>query len=131
MRLWICCLLIMNVICHQAIAAAINRQSLHLDWVDSSIPAWKDFYAYANGAWQREHPIPPDYASWDNFRILQQAIHKKLRHLMIQLEKNPKLSSNNIGKKIGDFYFSGMNTTAINRAGINPLVPLLNKIDAI
>ena len=84
MRIRICSLLILmlNTIVTLAQTSSATQATLHLDWIDDKTPVWKNFYAYANGAWQQRHPIPADYASWDNFRILQQATQKKLQNLM-------------------------------------------------
>jgi len=43
--------------------------------------------------------------------------------------KNPEKGSNK--QKIGDFYFTGMDSTTLNKKGISELKPELDKIDAI
>ena len=34
--------------------------ALHLDWVDKNTTIDQNFYSYANGTWQTQHPIPAD-----------------------------------------------------------------------
>src|SRR3990167_7519961 len=104
---------------------------LHLDWMDTAIPPGQNFYEYANGHWQQENPIPKAYARWDNFRILQEAMEKKLNDMMSGLANNAHLKPGSIEQKIGDFYYSGMNQSALNRERDYPLNPLLQKISAL
>ena len=108
-----------------------GQSVLHLDWMDETILPSQNFYAYANGHWQEENPIPKAYSRWDNFRILQEAMEKKLNEMMQGLANNSSLKPGSIEQKIGDFYYSGMNDSAINRESYYPLNPLLQKINAV
>ena len=36
---------------------------LNLNWINKQIDPSQDFYAYANGNWKKNNPIPPEYAS--------------------------------------------------------------------
>ena len=47
-----------------------DTDPLNLNWIDKKTPIQQNFYAYANGSWQRQHPIPADYASWSVFHEL-------------------------------------------------------------
>src|SRR4029079_2423098 len=40
-------------------------------------------------------------------------------------------STGSIEQKVGDFYASGMDTTAINKRGYEPIKPVLARIDAV
>ncbi len=114
------------------LSASHQEQSLlHLDWIDSSLAPGENFYAYANGRWQQKNPIPKAYARWDNFRVLQEIMEKKLNKMMSGLAEDKLLKQGSIEQKIGDFYFSGMNEAAINRATYYPLNPVLQKIQAV
>ncbi|OGV49759.1 MAG: metallopeptidase, partial [Legionellales bacterium RIFCSPHIGHO2_12_FULL_42_9] len=104
---------------------------LHLDWMDLTMPPGQNFYAYANGYWQQANPIPKAYARWDNFRILHEAMEKKLNDMMSGLASHSQLKPGTIQQKIGDFYYSGMNQSALNRERYYPLNPLLQKINAV
>lgn len=108
-----------------------EQTGLYLDWMDPAISPGQNFYEYANGHWRQENPIPKAYARWDNFRILQDTMEKKLNKMMSVLANNAHLKQGTIQQKIGDFYYSGMDETLINRKGYYPLNPLLQKINAV
>ncbi|MGQ3888157.1 M13 family metallopeptidase [Legionella sp. CNM-1927-20] len=105
-------------------------QALHLDWLDNSVLPGENFYKYANGTWQKKNPIPPQYASWSTFNILQQDIQKKLHQLLINVTNKPAVSGS-IEQKIGNFYYSGMDIVTINKLGFTPLQPFINQINNI
>nr|WP_269570510.1 hypothetical protein [Legionella tunisiensis] len=54
-----------------------DAKALHLNWLDTSITPNQDFFTYANGTWQKQNPIPPEYASWGTFYILQEKNQKR------------------------------------------------------
>ena len=68
-----------------------SAQGLNLDWIDKTKSPQEDFYAYANGAWQKSNPIPMEYSSWSNFSILQKSMQDKLNRMMLDLSKNEHL----------------------------------------
>lgn len=101
---------------------------LHEDWLDKKVDPTKNFFLYANGGWKKKNAIPAAYSSWDNFHILQEQNLRVIQAILIDSTKNP---TGDIEQKVGDFYFSGMNENAINAAGIKPLLPEFNRINAM
>ena len=106
-------------------------EGLHLDWLDTAISPANDFYAYANGTWQKRNPIPPEYPSWGSFNILQEKTEDIIHQILIAASNDKNASPGSIEQKVGDFYYSGMNEDAINKLGIKPLQPEFARIDAI
>ncbi len=89
-----------------------------------------DFFAYANGGWFKKHPIPASERSNGIFRMIQDTINNQVKSICETSAKaNAEKGSNK--QKIGDFYASGMDSVAINKAGITPLKSELDKINAI
>ncbi len=126
MRFIIIFLLIVSI----AQAAAVpGESSLHLDWLDKSINPQKNFFQYANGGWQKNHPIPAAYSSWDNFAILQKQNLAFIHQLLLDATHHSHPDS--IEQKLGDFYQTGMDVNAIDAAGIKPLQQELQRIDQI
>jgi putative endopeptidase len=113
-------------------ATSIHPESdaLHLDWRDLNIPIKQDFYTYANGTWQKQNPIPAEYSTWSNFSILQEKTLDAIHQILITAEKQ-KSQPGSIEQKVGDFYFSGMDETNINRLGAKPLESEFARINAI
>jgi len=105
--------------------------SLHLDWLDKSVAPGANFYIYANGTWQKQNPIPPEYSMWGSFSVLNKKNEARLHQLLLDAAADSKAKPGSIEQKVGDFYYSGMDEASINKLGFDPLKPELAKIDAI
>ena len=110
---------------------AAGRPIIGVDrsYMDPSVSPCKDFYAYANGAFEKV-PIPGEYAAYGvnqeldegNFAILKEILDNSAR------VGGPKGS---VVQRVGDFYASGMDEAGIDREGLRPLAPWLGRIEAI
>ena len=97
--------------------------------MDLTVSPCKDFYAYANGTFDKV-PISGEYAAYGvnqeiderNFAILKEILEHSAR------TGGPKGS---VVQHHGDFYASGMDEAAIDREGLRPLRPWLSRIQAI
>ncbi|KTD33805.1 metallopeptidase PepO, peptidase, M13 family [Legionella nautarum] len=106
-------------------------EALRLDWRDTTASPTTDFFAYANGTWQKKNPIPPEYASWGSFNILQEKVQNIIHQMLIAAADDKKAAPGSIEQKVGDFYYSGMDEASINKLGITPLLPEFERIAAI
>ena len=97
--------------------------------LDTTINPADDFFKYANGGWIKMNPIPGDQTSWGIAGVIQDTLFNRL--LKINEEALAKKSTKGTDQQIGDFWYSGMDTNAIEKAGIEPLREELNKISAI
>jgi putative endopeptidase len=91
----------------------------------------QNFFMYVNGEWIKNNPIPATEPSWGSFSELTE---KNLRLLHKILDSTSALSAAPKGSDaqlIGDFFASGMDSAGIEKAGLEPLKPALQKIDAI
>ncbi len=98
---------------------------------DTLVNPADDFFKYANGGWFKKNPIPSTEQSNGIFRTIADTINNQIKQIC---EKSSQDESAEVGsnkQKIGDFYASGMDTIAINKAGISPLKSEFAKIDAI
>ena len=98
--------------------------------IDITVMPGNDFFSYANGIWLRNNPIPDQYTSYGAFTELFEENRKVLQDLVLEASK-AKTEKGSVKQKIGDFYRSGMDTLAIEKAGISPLLPDIKRIDAI
>lgn len=95
--------------------------------LDTSISPGKDFFLYANGGWIKKTPIPGAEAGWGIGNMVQEEIYNKLKKIN-EDAINQKAVAGTVTQKIGDFWKSGMDSAAINRAGLSSLK---NDMDAI
>src|SRR6185312_6625726 len=110
---------------------AVNAQNdVVFKNLDVSVKPGDDFFKYANGAWLKKNPIPPAYAAWGIGNLVEEELRDRLKKINVEaLNAHAKQGSNT--QKIGDFYYSGMDTLDIEKQGVEPLRPELKRIDAI
>lgn len=98
---------------------------------DTLVNPADDFFKYANGGWFKKNPIPSTEQSNGIFRTIADTINNQIKQICEKsaLDESAQVGSNK--QKIGDFYASGMDSIAINKAGISPLKSEFSKIDAI
>jgi putative endopeptidase len=99
--------------------------------MDTAYTPGQDFYLYANGTWITENPLPEEYTQYGAFTELREKNREDLKKLVLEAAEATDAKLGSIQKKIGDFYKSGMDTVAIDAAGITPLQPYFEKIAAI
>ena len=90
-----------------------------------------DFFKYANGGWFKNNPIPSTEQSNGIFRTIADTINNQIKQICEKSAQDESAEKGSNKQKIGDFYASGMDTIAINKAGISPLKSEFAKIDAI
>jgi predicted metalloendopeptidase len=87
--------------------------------MDRSVQAGDDFFAYANGTWVKNTPIPDDRSSVGGFYIADQERERQTRELLDAiLKSNPAPGTNDA--KIANYYDAYLDTGAIDRAGLAP-----------
>lgn len=95
--------------------------------MDLAVRPQDDLFAYANGTWLRNVPIPPDRDSYGIQSLLQEQSLKEQRGLLEAADPAPDQNA----RKVRDLYASFMDTTRIERLGATPLQPELRRIAAI
>ena len=98
-------------------------------YMDLTVSPCKDFYAYANGAFEKV-PIPGEYAAYGVNQEIDERNFATLKKILEHAARSggPKGS---VVQRVGDFYASGMDEALIDRVGLLPLRPWLNQIQAI
>ena len=89
--------------------------------MDRSVAPGDDFYAFANGAWTRNTPIPPDKSNFGAFEVLQDLSDMRTRGLLEKAAADPN-------SKIGRSYATYLDTAAIEAKGLAPIKPWLDRI---
>jgi len=108
-------------------SAMPELERFSIEQVDKSLDPCVDFFQYACRKWIKANPIPPDQGSWGTFDSLAlwniAAVHNTLEEAA-----QPSPNRTPVEQKVGDYYASCMNEDAINKAGITPLQPELDRI---
>ncbi len=112
--------------CSQPAPKEAAKQDIICANMDSSVKPNDDFFAYANGGWMKSNPIPADETSYGIGELVQKELYKKLQKINEDAEKRGDKSGP--GQQIGDFWFSAMDTGAIEKNGIAPLNSEMEKI---
>ena len=103
-----------------------STSGVDLTSLNRSVDACTDFYRVACGGWLAANPIPADRPRWGRFDELQERNLEVLRRILDAATTGRDPST----KKIGDYYASCMDESAIDRLGVKPLEPDLKNIAA-
>jgi len=118
--------------CGLASAAAMAAQPVGVDLkgMDRSVQPGDDFDGFANGNWRKTAQIPADRASTGVFlEVFEKAEKRNAELIKAAGEGHPAAGSNQ--RLIADYYKAYMDQAAIEKAGLAPLKPALDAIDAI
>ena len=96
--------------------------------IDSSASPCDNFEQFAVGNWLKNNPIPESESSWGAFNIVHDGNEVKLRTIVEDAAK-AKAEKNTPMQQVGDFYTSALDSTTVDKLGITPLQPFLDKID--
>ena len=116
--------------CNQKNKEAAQMPDPLASHIDSTINPGDNFWRYANNGWFKAHPIIASENSNGIWRTIQDTINAQVLEVC-QKAVNEKAEVGSNKQKIGDLYFSGMDTANIDKQGISPLVDELKKIDEI
>ncbi|HTE44742.1 MAG TPA: M13 family metallopeptidase, partial [Gemmatimonadaceae bacterium] len=101
-------------------------------YINHKANACVDFFDFANGAWLARDTIPAAYSSSGVGRDMSDRNQLVVRSVLDDaVAKRKSLPEQNTTRKLGTFYASCMDSSAIERAGVTPLSPTLAAIDAI
>jgi predicted metalloendopeptidase len=115
-----------------AASATVGPASHGLDLagIDRSITPGADFFAYANGAWIKATEIPPDRSSYGTGPMLTELTTQRKRELIEHTAASNAPTASE-ARKIGDYFTSFMDEDAIEKKGLKPLQPTLERIASI
>ncbi len=98
--------------------------------IDSSVGPGADFFKFATGTWMKHNPIPATERGWGIGNLVQEETYQRIKGILVEAENADAPKGSN-EQKIGDFYYSGMDSAGIDSEGIKPLEPELDAIQSI
>jgi putative endopeptidase len=102
---------------------------LDLSAIDQSADACTDFYQYACGNWVKENPVPEHQLNW--VRSFSDLWERHLYELWQDLTRAATKPASALEKKYGDFFAACMDVEALQKKGLEPLKPTLERIAAL
>ena len=91
----------------------------------------RDFNRFANGGWLDQNPVPADEAAWGVFDEVEKRNLEVLRALLEEAADGAGAPKDDLHRKLGDYFASGLDEAAIERRGLKPLAGDLAAIDAL
>jgi putative endopeptidase len=106
--------------------------STYLDkFVDRTVDPGEDFFHYAVGKWIKDNPIPSNETSWGVGRVVYEETYQRVLKINEEAAADPNATDGTNAQKIGDFWYTAMDTNTIENQGIEPLKPEFDRINAI
>ncbi|MBI1802846.1 MAG: M13 family metallopeptidase [Ignavibacteriae bacterium] len=99
--------------------------------IDPTVKPGDDFFLFANGKWFKDNPIPPSEQSNGLWQLIQDTINAQVRDICESSSSLTTAEKGSNKQKIGDFFFTGMDSVALNNNGIAGLKSDLAMIDGI
>lgn len=107
------------------------ERGIILSNMDTTVSPKDDFYNYVNGNWMKTTEIPDDQVRWGGFGVLRKSTDADVLEILTNAKKSGKYAADTDQAKALAIFASQLDTIARNKAGIDPLLPALAKIEAI
>lgn len=102
---------------------------LKMSNLDTSVKPQDDFYQYACGGWMKNHPLPAAYSRYGSFDQLQEDNDKRINGILDELRKGT-YAKGTVEQKLSDFYKLAMDQKRRNKEGVQPVMPIIKKMEA-
>jgi putative endopeptidase len=89
-----------------------------------------DFYQYACGGWLQKTEIPADKSSWGRFHEINDRIEVVV-HNMLEDASKANAKNEPLKARLGTFFAACMDEAGVEKAGLKPVQPVLDKIAKI
>ncbi len=107
-----------------------SSAGLDLEGMDPSVAPGNDFFAYANGSWLKNTPIPADLESYGVDELVLERTGRKTEALVEEAAAE-KARPGTESQQIGDYFKAYLDTAAIEARGLQPLQPTMERIAGI
>lgn len=123
---------IMTITANGQKAASQKVAAFDMSAINQTIKPCDDFDEYSNGNWKVNNAIPGTEARWGAFSILdKENLEVKIKGIILELTKKTTHPKGSDAQLIADYYRAYMDTANIEKLGVSPLKPYVDKINAI
>jgi endothelin-converting enzyme/putative endopeptidase len=99
--------------------------------IDRNADACTDFFAYANGSWRRQNPIPDDMDRWSRRWQSGEVNKEHVRDILTEVSQKNDWPQGSAEQLSGDYYAACMDEGRVNQLGLAPAEPWLDEIGGI
>ncbi|MFM8478499.1 MAG: hypothetical protein ACKOEO_22165, partial [Planctomycetaceae bacterium] len=122
---FLCCLLALTT---SPLQADEPHSGLDPDGFDKAVRPQDDLFLHVNGRWLLSTDIPADKSNYGSFTRLDDEARENIRAIIEDAVKNP---TDDISRKVGDFYKSYLDEALIEALGLTPIRKQLDAIDEL
>ncbi|WP_306231646.1 M13 family metallopeptidase [Agrococcus beijingensis] len=101
---------------------------LPVDDFSAEIRPQDDLFLHVHAKWLERTEIPNDKARWGAFAVLAEQAEEAVREIVIEMQQAEPGTD---ARKVGDLYASFLDEAAADAKGIDPIRPLLERVDAV
>lgn len=98
--------------------------------VDTGVNPADDFFAWANGQWIKDNPIPASEVSWSIGHLVEEENYIHLKEISVNAA-GQNAAEGTDARKIGDFWSTGMDSAKAETLGYSPLQTQFDRINSI
>ncbi len=130
-RFFLCTALVILFVMHSENNSYSQSRDILTEHMDTTVSPSQNFYKYANGGWIKQNPIPPSESEYGIYNLVMKETYDRMKNISDDAAGDMTSVKGSNTQKIGDFYFTGMDTIAIEIQGISKLNPELDRINSI
>jgi len=107
-----------------------KNKTVVFEGITDSIRPGDNFFDHVNGTWYNNAVIAEDQVGVGSYRFLNIPQQELLQNILKEVSSG-QYPKGSIEQLVGDFYASGMDTVGIDHRGVTPILPILERIEAI
>ncbi|WP_405210538.1 M13 family metallopeptidase [Dokdonia sp. Asnod2-E02] len=128
-KLWYLSMIAASFIaCEQSEQKNETHPEVVFDGISEQFAPGDDFYNHVNKNWYDNAVIADDQVGVGAYRFLNIPQQELLKNILEEVSEQSH-DKGSVEQLVGDFYASGMDALSIDKRGITPIQPLLEKID--
>lgn len=106
-------------------------RGIRYDYMDTTVSPRENFFLFTNGGYLKSKEIPAEESRWGKFNELRDESEARVNAILQDASAKEGADPASLEYKIGTYYRNGMDSAAVQEAGMEPLKPFLEEINAI